>query len=315
MRYIFILCISSFYLFADAHIFIYHRFNDDRYPTTSVTNEVLREHFTYLKDNNYTVIPLKDIVNKIEANESIPDKWIALTIDDGYKSFIENGLAIFKEFNYPFSVFIYVEATEKKYSDFLTWDDIKNIKNEGGDIEYHSYSHAHMTRMNEASLKEDFKKGIDIFEKNLGFKPKYFSYPYGEFNENTLNIAKEFGFSAILNQNSGAITKNSDIYSLDRPAIVGETNLRQILSQKFLEATWFEPKVFPKDGNLTKIDLHVNTNSLAAKLYITGLGWRDIKVQNGTISEEINEKLTNKRTRIIVRVGNSVSTKIITKDN
>ena len=45
----FIIFFSSF-LFADAHIFLLHRFDDARYHSTSISTKKLREDFQYLKD-------------------------------------------------------------------------------------------------------------------------------------------------------------------------------------------------------------------------------------------------------------------------
>ncbi|MDR0407519.1 MAG: polysaccharide deacetylase family protein [Campylobacteraceae bacterium] len=313
MKFLLLFCVGISYLFADAHVLIYHRFNDDRYPSTNTPNSELKKQFAYLKDNNYTVVPLKAIVDKLSTNESIPDEWVAITIDDGYKSFL-NALEIFKEFKYPFSIFVYAKATEQKYSDFMTWEELKSLEEFGGSLEFHSYAHPHSTRLSEKTLQEDFKKGLELFNNKIGHMPSFYSYPYGEFNENVKNTAKEFGFSAILNQNNGAVDKTSDIYDLDRLAVVGKADLKTLLNFEVLEAQWNEPKSFPKDGNLTKVNIKTTSNATKAKLYITNIGWMDVKVKNGMIEETIEEKLANQRTRIILKIGNKASTKIIVKD-
>ena len=97
MKYLFLLLISFTYIFADAHIFVYHRFEDDRYKSADTTIKELTKQFEYFKTNNYTVVPLSKIFDKLEKKEKIPKKWIALTIDDAYKSFYDNGLEIFKK--------------------------------------------------------------------------------------------------------------------------------------------------------------------------------------------------------------------------
>ena len=128
MKYLFLLLISTSYIFANAHIFVYHRFADDRYQSTNTTINELTKQFDYFKENNYEVVPLSKILDKLEKKEKIPNKWIALTIDDAFKSFYENGLPLFKKYKYPFSLYVYVEASEKNYSDFMTWEQIKIIE-------------------------------------------------------------------------------------------------------------------------------------------------------------------------------------------
>jgi hypothetical protein len=62
-------------VWADAHIFIYHRFNDSRYPTTNTTLEELRKEFDYFKKNGYEVIlagpSLKDVEYKPATEETL----------------------------------------------------------------------------------------------------------------------------------------------------------------------------------------------------------------------------------------------------
>ncbi|MDR3177700.1 MAG: polysaccharide deacetylase family protein [Campylobacteraceae bacterium] len=313
MKFLLLFYVSVSYLLADAHIFVYHRFDDNRYPSTNTANSELKEQFTYLKENNYTVVPLKAIADKLNANESIPDKWIALTIDDGYKSIL-NALDIFKEFEYPFSVFVYAQAAEQKYPDFMTWEELKSLEEFNASLEFHSYAHPHSTKISEESLEKDFQKGLELFKEKIGHAPDFYSYPYGEFDESVKDTAKKFGFSAIFNQNNGAVEGGSDVYDLNRLAVVGKPDLKALLTFEFLRADWQEPKSFPKDGNLTKVNAKISSNATKAKLYITNIGWRDVAVKNGTIDEIIEQKLTNQRTRIILKAGNKVSTKIIVKD-
>ncbi|MDR3345924.1 MAG: polysaccharide deacetylase family protein [Campylobacteraceae bacterium] len=314
MRFFLLLCVSALYLFANAHIFLYHRFGDERYPSTSVSESELRKQFGYLKDNGYEVVPLERIVAKINAGEHVPEHWVALTIDDGYKSFSQNGLEVFKEFGYPFTMFVYVEAAEKKYPDFMDWDELKALTQSGGTLEFHSYSHSHTAKFDEQKLKEDFEKGLKLFKKHLDITPKYFSYPYGEFNENVKNIALSFGFDAIFNQNSGAVDAKSNIYDLDRSALVGVSDIKKLLEQKTLQAEWLAPISFPTNGILNKVSAKITTNATKAKLYVTDMGWRDVTINGGVIDEEINYKLTNERTRVILKIGNQISTKMLAKE-
>ena len=62
---------------ADATIFIYHRFDEDQYPTTNVPVESFREQMAYLRDNNYRVAPLKELIAALKNKEPIADKTVA----------------------------------------------------------------------------------------------------------------------------------------------------------------------------------------------------------------------------------------------
>lgn len=307
---LFFLCVT---VWADAHIFIYHRFGDNRYPSTNTTIEELRKEFDYFKNNGYEVIPLKKLVLALQDKQPIPDNWVVLTIDDNYKSFYTNGLPLFREYNYPFSMFVTVESTDKKYGDFMSWTELKEIEKYGS-LEFHSLTHPHMTQMSDEAITKDFEVGLALFEKNLGFKPQYFSYPFGEFNPRVKKIAESFGFKSILNQNMGAVGSFSDPLDLDRCALVGKSDLPSFLKYKALNASWIEPTMLLKDGKVGR--LHVKTTESAKKggIYISEHGFREIALENGEFQADINKTLTKERTRIMISVGNKISTKLLVKD-
>lgn len=314
MKYLLLLIISYYYLSANAHVFVYHRFGDSKHTSTNTTLKELEKEFTYFKDNGYEVVKLSQIIEKVKNKEEIPDNWVALTIDDSYKSFYKNGLPIFKKYNYPFSLYVYVEATQKGYGDFMTWDELKDAS-KYGEIGLHSYSHPHLTKISKQKVFNDTKKSFEVFEEKLGFKPKSYAYPYGEYNEQIKNTLKEFKFDYILNQSIGTINKNSDVYDINRIALVGKVNLEQKLRYKTLEAQWLEPLKYPKDGVLKRVHARVDSKIKTIKLYITGFGWQDVKVNNGIIDVKLDLKLKNSRTRVILSPDYfTVANKIIIKD-
>jgi peptidoglycan/xylan/chitin deacetylase (PgdA/CDA1 family) len=315
MKYLFLLVISFSYIFANAHIFVYHRFADERYKSADTTLKELTRQFEYFKSNNYTVVPLSKILDKLEKKEEIPTKWIALTVDDAYKSFYDNGLEVFKKYNYPFSLYVYVKATEKHYGDYMNWEQIKEAS-KYGEIGLHSYSHPRLQNLTQEEIIEDTKKAYDIFVKNLGITPETYAYPYGEFTEDVKSTLKNnFNFRAILNQNTGSINSKTDIFDIPRIALVGDVNINHKLRYKTFDTEWIEPKVFPEDGILRNITAKVDKKYKTLKLYITGEGWRDVEVNNGLVDIKLNLYLKKARTRVMLgpdvfTISNNIINKI-----
>lgn len=313
MKNLFLLLLFSIYLFADAKIFVYHRFGDARHESTNTSINELRKNFEYFKNNGYKVVKLEEIFEKLKNKEEIPSNWVAFTIDDAYKSFYQNGLKVFKEYNYPFTLFVYVKATNDRYGDFMTWDQIKDASKYGS-IELHSYSHKSLVKLSDEEIIEDTQKAIDIFEKNMGYKAKYYTYPYGEYDERTKEILKTFGFEAIINQNNGSVNQNSDIFDINRIALVGNVNLKEKLRYKTLEAKWILPQEYPKDGILQGIKVQIDPNIENAKIFVSTYGWQDVKVNNGIIELKFNKKLNLARNRVAVSTDYyTISNKLLIK--
>lgn len=300
MRYLFLVIISFSYIFANAHIFVYHRFADDRYPSANTSKEELIKQFEYFKQNNYQVVPLEKIINKLKNKEQIPSKWIALTIDDAYKSFYEHGLEIFKQYNYPFSLYVYVKATDKHYGDYMSWEQIKEAS-KYGTIGLHSYSHPRLQNLTTTEILKDTQKAYGIFVNKLAIKPISYAYPYGEYNKKVTKILQDnFNFDAILNQNTGSVNKKTDRFDIPRIALVGEVNIAHKLRYKTFDVKWQEPNEFPKDGILRRVYAKVDPKYKTLKLYITKEGWRDVKVKDGIVDESLNIYLQKARTRIML---------------
>lgn len=314
MRVIFFVIISFVHLFANAHIFVYHRFADERYPSANTSNEELIKQFEYFKKHHYQVVPLDKIIEKLEHNQPIPEKWVTLTIDDAYKSFYENGLEIFKRYNYPFSLYVYVEATNKHYKDYMSWEEIAEAS-KYGTIGLHSYSHPRLQNLSNDEIIEDTQKAYDIFVKKLGIKPLSYAYPYGEYNEKVTKILKEkFGFDAILNQNTGSVNNKTDRYDIPRIALVGKVDIEHKLRYKTFDVEWIEPQEFPKDGILKRVYAKVDKKYQTVKLYITHEGWRDVPVKDGIVDVALNIYLKNARTRVMIGADYfTIANKIINK--
>ena len=313
MKYFLLLFIFSFYLQANGNIFVYHRFGDERHQSTNTTLQELEKEFEYFNTNNYKVVTVSQIAQKINNGEDIPENWVAFSIDDAYKSFYTNALNIFKKYNYPFTLFVYVESTQKKYPDFMTWEEIKETS-KYGEIALHSYGHKHLTKLSNEEIFDDTKKAYDMFVEKLGFKPLGYTYPFGEYDERVKDVIKKFDFEYIANQNNGSVNSKSDIFDINRVALVGDVNLKEKLKYKTLEANWIEPKEYPKDGILKHVKVQVDPSIKNAKLFISTYGWQDIKVKNGIIDVKLNKKLNLNRNRVAISTDYyTISNKLLIK--
>ena len=312
MRKLLLLTLVPLYLWADAHLFVFHRFDDTRHPSTNTSTQTLRAEFEYLKKNGYEVISLKKLHQALKRGEAISDKWVVLTIDDSFKSFYENGLPLFKEYDYPFTLFIYVEATVGHYGDYMSWEQIQE-SSRYGEIGFHSYAHPHLVSMSDEEIDKDSEKGLKIMEEQLGYKPKYYAYPYGEYSPRVRKQLESFGFDLIINQNAGAVDKNSDMYDLDRTALTGANNIKVKLRTKTLPTTWINPKDWPKNGKISTLKATLPQEVKRIEYYISGYGWKVATVKSGHLDLKIDTKLKMRRTRLFLKSGNRQSSLMLVK--
>ena len=130
---------------------MYHRFNENKYPSTNIQMNVFEQQIEIIKDNKYNFYDPKEF----SLNFKIPkkEKKILITIDDGFSSFYENAWPFLKENQIPFILFISTKAVGN--FGYMNWDEIKEIEKEKFVyIGNHSNSHDYLVDLNE----EEFLK-------------------------------------------------------------------------------------------------------------------------------------------------------------
>jgi len=287
---------------------MYHRFEENKYPSTNIKINDFKEHLKILEENNIKFINPKNFENELKNNKL--QKKVLLTIDDGFLSFYENAWPILKNKKIPFILFI--STREVGNFNYMTWEQIKEISEENFvEIGNHSHTHEYLADENNEVIKEDIEKSISIFKKNLGKNSNFFSYPFGEYSNNFKNIIKQFGFKFAFGQHSGVIDDTKDFYELPRYPInekYGEIkrfkSLTKTLPFKF-------KKIYPEEKYLlqsknppnVKIEFYENIKNLKSVGCYSNEGnkWRqsDISFENSnTLVVNIAEKFIGERGRI-----------------
>lgn len=72
----------------------------------------------------------------------------------------------------------------------------KEAKARGHEIGYHSWDHKNLRAESPATVKDDFDKGVELFN-SLGLAPKVYRPPFGNYNSGILATAKSHGMSVI----------------------------------------------------------------------------------------------------------------------
>ena len=172
---------------------MYHRFNESKYPSTNIQMNVFEDHITNIQKSGFKFLnPM--LLSEVFSKEKKEKKFL-LTIDDGYKSFYEYAWPYLRENQIPFIIFISTEAVGK--NGYMNWEQIKEIDNyDFVSIGNHSHSHDYLINFTYDKFKQDINKSIEIFQKNLGYNPYFFSYPFGEWNSNQKSfISQNFKFA------------------------------------------------------------------------------------------------------------------------
>ena len=199
-----------------ATVFMYHKFGVSKYPTTSVTINQLENHITELTKDKYNILPLNFIVDAIINDANLPENTIGISIDDADESFFEVAWPLFKKNNIPVTLFVTTGTIVNNNKNYLNWDEIRKLKEEGVTIGAHSHTHAHMPDLSIDEVKKEIEISNKIFLKELGEIPSLFAYPYGETSNEIIDLIKNYKFKVAFGQHSGIINETSNMYYLPR---------------------------------------------------------------------------------------------------
>ena len=99
---------------------------------------------------------------------------------------------------------------------YLNWDQIRMLMNEGVEIGAHSHGHKHLPKLSAEEIKNEIELSNKIFLIELGKIPNLFAYPYGETDVRIINLLKEYKYKVAFGQHSGVINETSNLYYLPR---------------------------------------------------------------------------------------------------
>ncbi len=186
-------------------ILLYHRFGPTVADGMTVTTPVFESHLKYLKENGYTVIPLRRLVEfLLRKGPPPPPRSVVIAADDGHKTVYSDMFPLVKRYRIPITLFIYPSAISNA-SYAMTWDQLRELEKSGlFDIESHTYWHPNFRkdkrRMGateyEKSVEMQLRKSKERLERELGMKVDMLAWPFGIYDEDLISRARTDGYIA-----------------------------------------------------------------------------------------------------------------------
>ena len=287
---------------------MYHRFEENKYPSTNIKIEVFKKHLEIIKKEKIDFINPKNFQKSLIYDKF--ERKILLTIDDAFLSFYENAWPILKKKKIPFIFF--VNTREVGSFNYMNWSQIKELNEEEFvEIGNHSHSHEYLIDESSSSIENDIIKSITIFKDQLKKNSSFFSYPFGEYSLEFKKVIKSLGFKYAFGQHSGVIDETKDFFELPRFPInekYGEIKRFKTLiktlpfkykeispTEKYLLNSKNPPNVliefFEQTKNIDRINCYSNEGNVWGKSNVTLLDKNKIKI-------DLREKFVGERGRI-----------------
>ena len=214
-------------------VLTYHRFSVNNPGKLTVTAEAFESQMKYLKENGYYFITLTQLIEFVDYKKALPPKAVAITVDDGWRSFYEIGFPILKRHGIPATLFVYTDFIGG--SKAMTWQQVKTLANSGIDIQCHTQSHRDLTVLIENESLRDYLQAVEQeikdskaeIRQRLGKECLYLAYPYGKTNNLVINLLQKHGYQAGFTVDREANPFFSDKFRLSRSVIYGTYDMQR----------------------------------------------------------------------------------------
>lgn len=203
----------------------------------SVAPNSFRQQMAYLKENGYTTIDFYDLSSAIVAHSELPEKPILLTFDDGYIDNYEEAFPILQEFGYKGTFFVVTEFIDAGREGYMTWEMIEEMAQAGQRIESHSRTHPDLSTKSRDGLIWEILGSQETLTAHIGYKPRYFCYPGGTYNDETIQILKELDFWGAVTTENGSWHGFNDRFEWRRVRMRYTTSIEEFARLVDLEGT------------------------------------------------------------------------------
>ena len=240
--------------------------NQKHYFPQTISAQTLIKHFNWLKENGYNVISWQQVIDAENGKGTLPDNAVLLSFDDGYETMYNVVFPLLKAYNYP-AVFAPVTgwldtpANQKiAYADkmldrsvFATWAQVKEMEQSGlVEVASHTHNLHNGIKANPSGgqlpaviapeykngkyetedayknrLRSDFALTVQTLVNHIGKKPRVMVWPYGQFNDVAVQIARQTGMPHYFSLGEKIINKVGDKH-IGRLLLNAETDLNTV---------------------------------------------------------------------------------------
>jgi len=201
------------------------------------------EQLQHLRTRGWHTISHIQLLQGLAHPDTLDERTVLLTFDDGYRSMVDVALPILESFGYPAVLFV-PTAFIGGYNSFepegwapkeviCDWEELQELERRGVSVQSHGVSHRPFSDLSTPELVAELERSKAVLEDGLGKAVDLLSYPYGDAgtdSEKTRQLAKDFGYAAACLYGGGPFhLPPNNQYRLERVAMGPDTDLRREL--------------------------------------------------------------------------------------
>jgi len=218
-------------------ILLYHKIDDipagARYPQNYVTPQQFDAQLAFLKRCGYRSISFAHYLAYRQGAARLPRRPVILTFDDGYRSNRDIALPILTRHGFTATIFLVAGRVGKSSG----WDSddvpeplldvgaIRAMQARGIEFQSHTTTHPRLTQLPAARARVELCSSRVQLTELLGRPVSVVAYPYGDYNEAVMGLAREAGYQAAAIVRRRINRDSRDLFALHRIPVKYVTSL------------------------------------------------------------------------------------------
>lgn len=181
----------------------------------TIVPAVFDEQVKTLADSGYTFMTAKELGEVLDGKTQMPSKPVLLTFDDGHWDMATDILPILKKYHAKATAYIVPGFTGG--SDFMSESQVRTVSESGlVDIGAHTVHHISLKDRSYAVVKNEIDRSKTILQDTYHISVVSFAYPYGAFDEQSVQLVKAGGFTTAVSTVPGIEQNNANRFFLYR---------------------------------------------------------------------------------------------------
>ncbi len=203
-----------------AVVFVYHRIGQADHAHSNTTTETFIKHLDILKNEGFTVLPLSDVLSAFDRGQALPDKSVAITLEGAFKETFDIAIPALNKRDIPYTIFFASDRVDRNSDAYMTWDNLRALaRSDNATFGIIPADHVSLLSGEIDERRTAINRAMSRVEEQLGTRPAFFSYPYGEYSEATTELVSNYDFKGAFGQHSGVASAQSDRMTLPRFSI------------------------------------------------------------------------------------------------
>lgn len=160
----------------------------------AVAPETLDLQLQTLQKGGYTFMFASELASAIDGKMPLPPKPVVLTFDDGYADFYQNAFPLIQKYHTKVTAYIITGFIGQQ--NYMSLSQLRALeKSNLVEIGAHTEHHIDLSKASAMQATAEIDGSKTTLEKLLPAKVTSFAYPSGRFNQETIQLVKEAGFT------------------------------------------------------------------------------------------------------------------------